>query len=160
MGKYRTSRPAKETKRGPRMNQKQPPKAVREWISDGEHTEAEAKHYIRTNVEFFETSIADKAGQGANNWIALKLDMHASTSRAGYRMGKERGPRMMQLPEMLMRLGRWSGILGLICAVIGIVIGVDLLLEENPLLAAGISLSVIGLIIAMLNLVAKKGGSR
>ena len=67
---------------------------------------------------------------------------------------------MMQLPEMLTLLGRWSGIFGLICAVIGIVLGVGVLLEENPILAFGISLSVIGLVVALLNLTVKKGGSR
>lgn len=63
---------------------------------------------------------------------------------------------MMQLPEMLMLLGRWSGIFGLICAVIGIVLAVGILSEENPVLALGVSLSVIGLVVAVLNLTAKK----
>lgn len=65
---------------------------------------------------------------------------------------------MMQMPEMLMTLGRWSGIFGLICAVIGIVLAVGILSEENPILALGVSLSVIGLVVALLNLTAAKKG--
>lgn len=63
--------------------------------------------------------------------------------------GEERRPMMMELPEMLKLLGRMSGLIGLICAVIGIVLGVGILLKENPALALGLSLSVIGLVIAI-----------
>ena len=73
------------------MKQKQPPKAVAEWMSDGDHTEAEAKHYIRTNIEFFETSISDKAGQGTNNWIALKFSCTPAQAARAIEWAKKGG---------------------------------------------------------------------
>lgn len=58
---------------------------------------------------------------------------------------------MKQLPEIFY-------LLGLICAVIGILLSVAILLKENPTLALALSLSVIGLVLGIVNLAAKKGG--
>lgn len=62
---------------------------------------------------------------------------------------------MKQLPEMLKLLGRMFGVIALICSVIGIMLALGILLKENPTLALGVSLSVLGLVVAILNLAAK-----
>ena len=53
---------------------KRPPKALREWMTDFEYEESEARAYILSNIKFFETSITDKHGRNQDDWIALKLN--------------------------------------------------------------------------------------
>lgn len=67
---------------------------------------------------------------------------------------------MTQLPEMLTLIGRWCRVLALVCSMIAILLTVVILLKEHPILALALSLSVIGLVVAIVNLAKMKGGRR
>jgi hypothetical protein len=66
------------------MRNKQPPKAVKVYMTEYTETEEEVRDYIRRQLKFF-VEIKDKADTTVERWIGFKLGCTASAAKTAIR---------------------------------------------------------------------------